>query len=75
MGREYQQALDGALDPATFSEAMKIEYDQIQKDIAAPRSESANWAVRMARLDAANLLAGGYERSAHGTGGGARHCV
>jgi hypothetical protein len=26
MGREYQQALDGELDPATFSEAMKIEY-------------------------------------------------
>jgi putative aldouronate transport system substrate-binding protein len=60
MGREYQQALDGELDPATFSEAMKIEYDQIQQDIAAPRSESSNWAVRMARLDAANLLAGGY---------------
>ena len=61
MGREYQQALDGALDPATFSEAMKIEYDQIQQDIAAPRSESSNWAVRMARLDAANRLASGYE--------------
>ena len=61
MGREYQEALDGALDPATFSEAMKIEYDQIQQDIAAPRSESANWAVRMARLDAAKMLAGGYE--------------
>ncbi len=61
MGREYQEALDGALDPATFSEAMKIEYDQIQQDIAAPRSESANWAVRMARLDAAKMLASGYE--------------
>jgi putative aldouronate transport system substrate-binding protein len=61
MGTEYQQALDGALDPATFSDAMKIEYDQIQQDIAAPRSESSNWAVRMARLDAANLLAGGYD--------------
>ncbi len=60
MGREYQQALDGELDPTTFSEAMQIEYDQIQQDIAAPRSESSNWAVRMARLDAANLLAGGY---------------
>jgi len=61
MGTEYQQALDGALDPTTFSDAMKIEYDQIQQDIAAPRSESSNWAVRMARLDAANLLAGGYD--------------
>jgi putative aldouronate transport system substrate-binding protein len=61
MGSEYQQALDGAFDPTTFSDAMKIEYDQIQQDIAAPRSESSNWAVRMARLDAANLLAGGYD--------------
>ncbi len=60
MAREYQQALDGKLDPATFSEAMKIEFDQIQKDIAAPRSDPSNWAVRMARLDAALLLAGGY---------------
>ncbi|HHY56063.1 MAG TPA: extracellular solute-binding protein [Chloroflexi bacterium] len=60
MAREYQQALDGELDPATFSEAMKIEFDQIQKDIAAPRSDPSNWAVRMARLDAASLLAGGY---------------
>ena len=61
MATEYQQALDGALDPATFSEAMKIEFDQIQKDIAAPRSDSSNWAVRMARLDAALLLAEGYD--------------
>lgn len=60
MAREYKQALDGELDPATFSEAMKIEFDQIQKDIAAPRSDPSNWAVRMARLDAASLLAGGY---------------
>lgn len=60
MGKEYQEALDGTLDPATFSEAMKLEYDQIQKDIAAPRSDSSNWATRMARLDAALLLAGGY---------------
>lgn len=60
MAREYQQALDGELDPATFSEAMKIEFDQIQKDIAAPRSDPSNWAVRMARLDAASLLADGY---------------
>lgn len=61
MGTEYQGALDGELDPAQFSEAMKLEYDQIQKDIAAPRSDSANWGTRMARLDAALLLAGGYE--------------
>jgi len=60
MATEYQQALDGTLDPATFSEAMKIEFDQIQQDIAAPRSDSSNWAVRMARLDAALLLADGY---------------
>lgn len=60
MGKEYQAALDGTLSPDTFSEAMKIEYDQIQKDIASPRSDSANWATRMARLDAAMLLAGGY---------------
>jgi putative aldouronate transport system substrate-binding protein len=59
MGTEYQQAVDGELDPTTFSDAMKLEFDQIQKDIAAPRSESANWATRMARLDAALLLAGG----------------
>jgi putative aldouronate transport system substrate-binding protein len=59
MGTEYQQAVDGELDPATFSDAMKLEFEQIQKDIAAPRSESANWATRMARLDAALLLAGG----------------
>ena len=39
MGREYQQALDGTLDPATFNEAMKIEYGQIQTDIAAPRQD------------------------------------
>jgi putative aldouronate transport system substrate-binding protein len=40
---------------------MKIEFDQIQKDIANPRSDSANWATRMARLDAASLLAQGYD--------------
>jgi putative aldouronate transport system substrate-binding protein len=61
MGREYQEALDGTLDPATFSEAMKLEFEQIQKDIADPRSDPANWATRMARLDAALLLAAGYE--------------
>jgi putative aldouronate transport system substrate-binding protein len=61
MGKEYQQAVDGELDPATFSDAMKLEFDQIQKDMAAPRSDSANWATRMARLDAAQLLAGGIK--------------
>ncbi|MFO7631432.1 MAG: hypothetical protein R6W76_02775 [Caldilinea sp.] len=61
MAREYQEALDGTLDPAIFNEAMKIEFDQIQQDIAATRSDSSNWAVRMARLDAAQLLAGGYD--------------
>ena len=60
MGREYQQALEGSLDPTTFNEAMQIEYDQIQQDLAAPRSNPSNWAVRMARLDAALLLAEGY---------------
>ena len=38
---------------------MKLEFEQIQKDMAGPRSDSANWATRMARLDAALLLAGG----------------
>ena len=61
MATEYQEALDGTRDPATFSEAMKLEFEQIQNDIAAPRSESSNWATRMARLDAAKLLAGGYD--------------
>jgi putative aldouronate transport system substrate-binding protein len=61
MGTEYQEALDGTLDPAGFSEAMKLEFDQIQQDIAAPRSDSSNWATRMARLNAALLLAGGYD--------------
>lgn len=60
MGREYKAALDGTLDPATFGDAMKIEFEQIKKDIAAPRSDPSNWATRMARLDAALLLAGGY---------------
>lgn len=60
MGKEYQEALDGSLDPATFSEAMKLEFKQINNDIASPRSEASNWATRMARLDAAQLLGGGY---------------
>ncbi len=61
MGTEYQQALDGELDPAEFSEAMQVEFGQIETDIAAPRQDSASWATRMARLDAAKLLASGYE--------------
>jgi len=61
MATEYQEALDGTRDPEAFSEAMKLEYGQIQSDIAAPRSDSSNWATRMARLDAAKLLAGGYD--------------
>ncbi len=60
MGRDYQSALDGTLSPDTFGDAMKIEFKQIQDDIASPRSDSANWATRMARLNAALLLAGGY---------------
>jgi putative aldouronate transport system substrate-binding protein len=60
MGTEYQQALDGELDPSTLSEAMQLEFEQIQTDIANPRSDSAAWATRMARLDAALLLAQGY---------------
>lgn len=57
MAKQYQGALDGTEDPTTFGSAMQIEFDQIQKDMAAPRSDSANWATRMARLDAASLLA------------------
>lgn len=60
MATEYQQALDGELDPTTLSEAMKLEFEQIQTDIANPRVDSASWATRMARLDAAALLASGY---------------
>jgi putative aldouronate transport system substrate-binding protein len=60
MGREYQEAVDGTLDPATFSEAMKLEFEQITNDMASPRSEPSNWATRMARLNAAQLLAAGY---------------
>jgi hypothetical protein len=64
-------ALDGALDPTTFSDAMKLEYDQIQQDIAAPRSESPPAGpTRMARLDAALLLARRLRRGAHRPGGG-----
>jgi putative aldouronate transport system substrate-binding protein len=61
MGTEYQDAVDGNLDPETFSEAMKIEYEQIQKDMEAPRQDVPSWSTRMARLDAALLLAQGYE--------------
>lgn len=60
MGREYQQALDGKLDPATFGDAMKVEFEQIKTDIANPRQDLPSWSVRMARLDAALLLAQGY---------------
>jgi putative aldouronate transport system substrate-binding protein len=60
MATEYQQALDGELDPTTLSEAMKLEFEQIQTDMANPRVDSASWATRMARLDAAALLASGY---------------
>jgi putative aldouronate transport system substrate-binding protein len=61
MAIEYKEALDGVRDPATFSDAMKLEFEQIKADIAAPRSNPSNWATRMARLDAALLLAGGYD--------------
>ncbi len=60
MGRDYQSALDGQTSPDTFGDAMVVEYEQIQADLASPRSDAANWATRMARLDAALLLAGGY---------------
>ncbi len=60
MGREYKQAVDGTLDPATFSEAMKLEFEQIKTDMAAPRGDVPSWSTRMARLDAALLLAQGY---------------
>lgn len=59
MGTEYQEAVDGSRDPAEFGEAMQVEFEQIQTDMAAPRADSASWATRMARLDAALLLAGG----------------
>jgi putative aldouronate transport system substrate-binding protein len=61
MGTDYQAALDGTLDPATFGDAMKLEFEQIKADVASPRSDPSNWATRMARLDAALLLAGGYD--------------
>ncbi len=61
MAIEYKEALDGVRDPATFSDAMKLEFEQIKADIANPRSDPSNWATRMARLDAALLLAGGYD--------------
>ena len=63
MGRDYQGALDGTVSPDTFGDAMVLEFDQIQADIAAPRSDAANWATRMARLNAALLLAGGYNET------------
>jgi putative aldouronate transport system substrate-binding protein len=60
MGKEYQEALDGTRDPETFSEAMKLEFAQIQEDMAAPRSVPASWSTRMARLNAALFLGAGY---------------
>lgn len=60
MAKEYNQAVNGELDPATFSDAMKVEFEQIETDIANPRSDPAAWATRMARLDAALMLADGY---------------
>lgn len=59
MGQDYQAALDGALSPETFGGSLKLEYEQIQEDLAAPRTNADSWATRMARLDAALLLAGG----------------
>jgi putative aldouronate transport system substrate-binding protein len=60
MGKDYQAALDGTLDPATFSTAMKLEFEQIKTDKATPRVDIPSWATRMARLDAALLLGQGY---------------
>ncbi|MEE4194434.1 MAG: extracellular solute-binding protein [Anaerolineae bacterium] len=60
MGREYQAAVEGTLSPDTFGDAMQLEFTQIQNDIANPRAVPADWATRMARLDAALLLAGGF---------------
>jgi putative aldouronate transport system substrate-binding protein len=57
MGTQYQEAVDGTLDPATLSEAMKLEFEQIKTDMESPRSEPSSWGTRMARLDAARLLA------------------
>jgi putative aldouronate transport system substrate-binding protein len=57
MGTQYQEAVDGTLDPATLSEAMKLEFGQIQTDMESPRSDPSSWGTRMARLDAARLLA------------------
>jgi putative aldouronate transport system substrate-binding protein len=56
MGQQYNQALAGELDPTTLSEAMKLEFEQVQTDIAEPRTDPSSWATRMARLDAALLL-------------------
>ncbi len=60
MGNDYQAALDGTVSPDTFGEGMQVEFAQIQQDMASPRSDSAAWSTRMARLNAALLLAGGY---------------
>ena len=60
MAGDYQAALDGTVSADTFGDAMQIEFEQIQTDLAAPRSDVDSWSTRMARLDAAALLAGGY---------------
>jgi putative aldouronate transport system substrate-binding protein len=60
MGQDYQAALDGKISVDTFGNVSKTEFAQIQADIAAPRKDPAAWATRMARLDAALLLAKGY---------------
>jgi putative aldouronate transport system substrate-binding protein len=56
LGQRYNQALSGEIDPATFTEALKAEFNQVQTDVDAPRSDPSSWATRMARLDAALLL-------------------
>jgi putative aldouronate transport system substrate-binding protein len=61
MGREYQEVLQGERPRESLSGAMQLELAQIEEDIASPRSVPSSWATRMARLDAALLLAGGYD--------------
>ena len=60
MANDYQGALDGDVSPDTFGEGMQVEFEQIQQDIASPRGDTAAWSTRMARLNAASLLAAGY---------------
>ena len=56
LGQRYNQALSGDINPASFTEALKAEFKQVQTDVDAPRSDPSSWATRMARLDAALLL-------------------